>query len=96
MPEHPDYEIPRFFFEGQEVWAPYNPVTKSPGFSKTGTAIKCTVICAAGNAARVVNEKYDYEHWWERWDVRVKRKVPDEHKTGGCQRADADTTVSKK
>ncbi len=45
------YVEPRYVNDGDEVWIPWT----SPEYPRRG--LKCIVACAAGNHARVVNEK---------------------------------------
>lgn len=61
----PDYPVPDWLYEGQEVIAPY----------QGATGVKCKVLVAAGDAARVVNEKRGIDRWYSRYALRVHRPV---------------------
>lgn len=60
-----DYVIPRYAFDGMLVWAHY----------EGNTAIRCRVVCAAGESIHCVGlrEDLNYEKWWRLDDVRVKK-----------------------
>ncbi len=59
------YDTPRYVDNGQDVIAPYG---------NCGTGIRCTVECAAGNHARVVNETYHFDKWVHVSNLRVEVK----------------------
>jgi hypothetical protein len=56
--------VPRFVFDGERVVAPYTHEGKRGG-------LWCVVACAAGNHARVVNEKYNVDRWFDIDDLRI-------------------------
>jgi len=60
---NPDYPIPDYLHEGQEVYAPYDEKS----------CIRCKVLVACGDAGRVVNEKYNFDKWFSRYHLRIKR-----------------------
>lgn len=55
-----------FVDEGMEVIIP---------FINNGnrTGLRCIVSVAAGNWAKVVNEKYGIDNWWELKDLRIEK-----------------------
>ncbi len=58
-----DYISPRWVEEGMSIIAPYND---------KGIGIKCNVTVATGDHARVVNQKYGFDHWFPLHALRVK------------------------
>lgn len=49
------YVNPRWGADGMEVWIPWNPEKNCWGHDGKGTACRCTVAIAFGDALRVVN-----------------------------------------
>lgn len=49
------YSEPAWLNDGDEVWLPWD--------REKGSALRCKVACAAGNHARVVNEKLGVDRW---------------------------------
>jgi hypothetical protein len=68
------YASPTFFNEGMEVWLPYRfpepeTIIDPPAGRK---AVRCKVLVAAGDMARVINEKYGIDTWVDLLDVAIK------------------------
>lgn len=55
MTEKKFYSEPAWLSDGSEVWLPWN--------REKGSALRCKVVCAAGNHARIVNEQYKVDKW---------------------------------
>lgn len=56
------YRTPPYLTEGQEVLIPFRRDGKLYG-------LKCKVTIAAGDAGRVLNEKYGVDKWVQRDDM---------------------------
>lgn len=54
--------------DGMEVWLPWNREKRS--------ALRCTVVCAAGHHARIVNERFDVDTWKRLDDLLVREGDP--------------------
>lgn len=50
-----EFEPPAYCYDGQTVYIRWE--------RSKGTLLRCTVACAAGNMARVVNEKHGVDKW---------------------------------
>lgn len=61
---------PRWCEDGMTVFAPYM------GIDGKRYRLRCIVACAAGNHARVVNERYSVDHWYSLDDLRVRKDAP--------------------
>ena len=59
----PDFPIPRYLYKGQVVYAPYDGEK----------SVKCKVITACGDVARVVCEPYNFDRWFSIWHLRIKK-----------------------
>jgi len=59
-----NYVEPRWVSDGMVVYLPWNKETNRPGYSASGTALRCTVAVAAGHHARIVNSKYGVDRWY--------------------------------
>ena len=62
----PDYPIPDYLYEGQEVIVSVIHDGKCKG-------LRCKVIAAHGNHGRIANEAYNYDRLISRWDMRIKK-----------------------
>ena len=60
------YVIPSFLDDGMEVFIRFVP----PGVF-VPVALKCTVLVAAGDAGRIVCEKYGIDRWVHRYNLRI-------------------------
>ena len=49
------YSEPAWVEDGMTVWLPWN--------REKGSALRCRVVCAAGNHAHIVNEEYNVDKW---------------------------------
>lgn len=49
------YSEPAWVEDGMTVWLPWN--------REKGSALRCKVICAAGNHARIANDQYGVDKW---------------------------------
>lgn len=65
------YDRPLWVYDGQAVIAPYRQ-TIGPNEGKW-TGLRCVVACAAGAHARVVNEKYGFDAWFQVDQLRIER-----------------------
>jgi hypothetical protein len=61
---NPEYPIPDYLYEGQEVYAPFGE-----------KCIKCKVINACGDAGRVFNKELNFDKWYSRYHLRIKRTI---------------------
>ncbi len=61
----PSYVEPRWAENGMKVIIPF------PTEDKPGQGAWCKVVVAAGNHARVVNEKLGIDRWCSIYDLRV-------------------------
>ena len=61
---NPDYPIPDYLYDGQEVFAPYDG----------SRCIRCKVINACGDSGRVSNDSYNFDKWFSRYHLRIKRQ----------------------
>jgi len=50
-----EFEAPSFVYDGMDVWIPWD--------RSKGSALKCKVLVAAGNMARVFNESHKVDKW---------------------------------
>lgn len=64
------YVEPRYLNDGEEVWIPFT----TPEHPRRG--LKCIVACAAGNHARVVNEKFNVDRWYPLYALFVLSTDP--------------------
>jgi hypothetical protein len=56
----PYWGEPRYVFDGDTIWVPFAH-DDSTGVTR---AWRCKVACAAGDQARVVNEKIGLDRWY--------------------------------
>jgi hypothetical protein len=63
-----NYEAARFAHEGETLWG---PVLWSDG---SWHLITGKVACAAGNSARIVNEKRMLNRWFDVWEIYRETK----------------------
>ena len=64
------YVAPRWVTEGMSVWIQWDRERGAP--SPTGTSgLRCQVTIAAGDAARIENNKYQVSEWRRLEDLRV-------------------------
>ena len=71
MVAKPRYVEPRWCEDGMEVIAPFR-LPEDPRVN----GVICRVACAAGNHARVVNEKRGIDRWYPLYDLRVLEGDP--------------------
>lgn len=57
------HEPAQWVNDGMHVWIPWNRERNAPGDSPDGTALRCTVACAAGDHARIVNDRFGVDQW---------------------------------
>jgi len=50
-----EFKAPEYVYDGMDVWLPWNREKRS--------ALKCKVLVAAGDMARVVNENHKVDKW---------------------------------
>lgn len=62
----PNFPIPDWLYQGQTVYVCYR-------YENRWVGLPCKVAVACGDTGRLVNEKYSYDRWVSRWDMRVKR-----------------------
>ncbi len=62
------FKLVTYVSDGQEVYAPF----MEKGDPSRLRLLKCKVACAAGTAARVVNERHEVDTWFELWQLRNK------------------------
>jgi hypothetical protein len=55
-------DIARYAFDGEELYAPIH-------YDDGWHLVRVTVACAAGEHARVVNEKRGIERWFSVWNL---------------------------
>ena len=60
---------PQWMYEGQTVYVSARLVIPD---AKPTTGLRCTVVAAHGNHARVVNEEYNFNRLMSKWDLWVK------------------------
>lgn len=59
----PNYPIPDWLYDGQEVYTSFD----------LEKVVRCKVLVATGNAARVVSEDGKHDRWVDRYRLRIKR-----------------------
>jgi hypothetical protein len=69
------YVAPRWVEEKMTVIAPFQGIEASDAV-RTTLGVKCSVIVAAGNHARVINEKHNVDRWLHIDDLRVPEGDP--------------------
>lgn len=71
-----EYVNPLWFEEGMEVLIPWNREANAPGRDRNGTAARCKVATAAGEHARVVNDRLGVDKWYHRDSLLVPKTDP--------------------
>ena len=74
------YETVAYVDVGMTVWAPYErfcPPEDRETVRAKGTAVRCTVAVAAGDHARIVNERLGIDAWSHIDDLRAARTLAD-------------------
>ena len=71
---------PKYLFDGDTVWLPLGPGEAS-GSTKV---FRCTVLCAAGNMARVGCESRNVDKWVRLSDLLVPPESP---RSWNCEKA---------
>jgi hypothetical protein len=68
------FQLVNAVFDGQKVYAPF---LRTRGVCESIGLLQCSVACAAGDMARVVNDKYGVDTWFELWQLRTRISVKD-------------------